>query len=221
MTDYTGSYQKFLAELYEVVHKAGRKQKDIKTVVVSKTQPADELMGLYNLGCCDFGENRVPELLEKMTFPFHGHGQVQWHFIGPLQKNKVNKIIGKTALIHSVDSVELAKKISEASIEASITTAVLIQVNASGESSKQGFTPAEFVTALPSLRELKGIKIEGLMTMAPLTEDEAPIRRTFSTLRKLRDDAGLVHLSMGMSNDFKIAIEEGATIIRIGSKIFS
>lgn len=221
MPDYGASYIKFLADLYEVVHQSGRKQKDVKVVAVSKTHPLSALEQVYGLGCTEFGENRVPEFLEKSTHKFSGHGDVHWHFIGPLQKNKVGKIIGKTTLIHSVDALDLAKKISEASINSNITTSVLLQVNTSGESSKQGFTPQEFVEALPQLKELQGLVLEGLMTMAPLTEDAAPIRRAFGALRKLRDDAGLVHLSMGMSNDYKIAVQEGATILRIGSKIFS
>lgn len=221
MADYGGLYLKFLADLYEVVHSAGRKQKDVKVVAVSKTHPVSALEQVYAVGCHEFGENRVPEFLEKVAFPFRGHGEIHWHFIGPLQKNKVAKVIGKTTLIHSVDSLELAKKISEASLIAGLTTAVLLQVNTSGEASKQGFTPKEFVDTLSQLRELQGISLEGLMTMAPLTDDAGPIRRTFSALRKLRDDAGLVHLSMGMSNDYKIAVEEGATLLRIGSKIFA
>ncbi len=221
MTDFGASYLKFLAELYEIVHAAGRKQKDVKVVAVSKTHPVSVLEQVYAKGCCEFGENRVPEFLEKAAFPFRGHGDVHWHFIGPLQKNKVAKIIGKTTLIHSVDSYDLAKKISEASVESGVITAILAQVNTSGESSKQGFTPQEFTQTLQLLKELPGITLEGLMTMAPLTENEVTIRRTFATLRKLRDDAGLLHLSMGMSNDYKIAVEEGATLLRVGSKIFS
>ncbi len=221
MADYGGSYLKFLAELYEVVHKAGRQQKDIKVIAVSKTQPLSSLEQVYNVGCREFGENRVPEFLEKSAHRFQGHGPVHWHFIGPLQKNKVSKIIGKTTLVHSVDSVELARKISASSEEANTVTRVLIQVNTSGEHSKQGFTPEEFKTQLHDLKQLAGISIEGLMTMAPLTDNETRVRRAFSDLRKLRDDAGLVELSMGMSNDYKIAIEEGSTMIRIGSKIFT
>jgi hypothetical protein len=221
MTDFGDSYLKFLAELYEIVHAAGRKQKDVKVVAVSKTHPVSALEQVYAKGCCEFGENRVPEFLEKTAFPFRGHGEVHWHFIGPLQKNKVSKILGKTTLIHSVDTLDLAKKISEGSAASGIVTSILAQVNTSGESSKQGFTPQEFNQAVSQLKELPGIKLEGLMTMAPLTDNEAVIRRAFAALRKLRDDAGLVHLSMGMSNDYKIAVEEGSTILRVGTKIFS
>lgn len=221
MSNYGTSYLKFLAELYEVTHKAGRHQKDIKVIAVSKTQPMSSLEQVYNMGCKDFGENRVPELLEKIAYRFHGHGDVRWHFIGQLQKNKVNKIIGKTAMIHSVDSVDLAKKISSASLEGGVVTKVLIQVNVSGEHSKQGFTPEEFKAHLFEMKALEGLSVDGLMTMAPLTDNEVTVRRVFSDLRKLRDSTGLAELSMGMSNDYKIAVEEGATMIRIGSKIFS
>lgn len=220
MTRPGENYLKFLAELYETAHRYGRKQGEIQVVAVTKTHSGSEVEELYRAGCLDFGENRVPELLEKMSYPFRGHGDPRWHFIGPLQKNKVNKLIGKTALIHSIDTIDLAKKVSESSLASEKKTAVLIQVNTSGESSKQGFTPEEFVNSLEEMRSFPGISIEGLMTMAPLIDDPIVIRRAFSKLRKLRDDAKLTHLSMGMSNDYAIAIEEGATLLRIGSKLF-
>lgn len=195
---------------------SGRSLDEITLVIVTKNHPLEEILPLYHQGFLDFGENRVQEAFSKM-----GQKNIRWHLIGHLQKKKVKKVIGKFHLIHSVDSLELAESLSKASGEAGITTHILLQVNVSGEETKQGLSPQEWEKVRNEVFSLPHLKIEGLMTMAPLTEDTSLIRHVFSQLKKMRDSWGLKHLSMGMSHDFEIAIEEGATIVRIGSAIFN
>jgi PLP dependent protein len=176
-------------------------------------------MEAYQVGCRDFAESRVNDALKKMeTLP----ADIRWHFIGKLQKNKVSKAIGRFCLIHSVDSRELAEKISVASLNQNLVTKILLQVNTSKEESKSGLSSEEWKQHLDYLFTLQGVEIQGLMTIAPLTMNEWRIRQTFSYLRLLRDEIGrdLPILSMGMSHDFHIAIQEGSTLVRIGSKIF-
>lgn len=200
---------------------------DIEThlLLVTKSAFLSQMQEAYDLGCRDFAESRVQALLEKKAqFPF----DINWHFIGSLQSNKVNKIVGQVSLIHSVDSENLAMKIATRSQELGITSQILLQVNTSGEDSKQGFTEESCMQAFQALNDLAGIGIKGLMTMAPLTEDMQIVRNCFAGLRNLRDrlrlltknEEGLPYLSMGMSQDYKIAIEEGATHLRIGSLVF-
>ena len=187
---------------------------DALLVAVTKGRSVEEIMELYEQGIRDFGENRVQEALAKMEqLP----KDIRWHFIGKLQKNKVSKVIGKFYLIHSVDTPELARLISQKSIE---TTSILLEVNTSGEGSKSGLSPQEWALEIENLKKLPHLEIKGLMTMAPLTDDEIAIRRCFSKLRELKEAWGFKELSMGMSSDFKIALEEGATMVRIGRKLY-
>ncbi len=196
----------------------------VTLVVVTKGRSYEEVYSAYEEGARHFGENRVPEALEKISqLP----SDIHWHFIGSLQKNKVRKVLGHFDLIHSVDSLELAKKISEVSEEMGRTTSILLQANTSGEEAKHGYAPEQWISDFKALLRLPSLDVQGLMTMAPLTEDEDTIRRCFAGLRSLRDSLqdsfgrSLPHLSMGMSNDYRIAIEEGATLVRIGSAIFN
>lgn len=206
--------------LQEIEHQAracGRKSEDIKLVVVTKNTPENEILKVYERGFHDFGESRVLETVEKrLSLP----QDINWHLIGRLQKNKVAKAVGAFALIHSVDSFELAKKISEISVEKNVVSSILLQVNTSGEVQKAGFTIEVFKEQFAALNQLQNIKINGLMTMAPKTMNEAIIRSCFRDLRLLKEEFGLQVLSMGMSNDYKIAISEGSTLLRIGSAIF-
>lgn len=195
----------------------------VTLVAVSKQQPMEALKSVYAAGCRDFGESRVQEAIPKMeALP-----EARWHFIGTLQENKVRKIIGRCALIHSVDSVALARKISQVSQELGVTTPILLQVNTSGEPSKHGLSMQEWRQNLRSVLTLPMISVEGFMTMAPLSEDDSVVRRCFHDLHQFRGEMEqstnrrYPHLSMGMSQDYKIAIEEGATIVRLGSVIFS
>lgn len=215
-----------LLETREILCQQGhRLAAEVSLVAVSKGRSIQEIEETYRTGCRDFGESRVQEALEKIEqLP----SDIRWHFIGRLQKNKVNKVVGRFALIHAVDSWDLAEKISISSLAKEITSSVLCAVNTSGEKTKAGFSPIELENVFMDLLHLKGIEIQGLMTMAPLTEDEGIIRHCFSELRFLRDRlqfiakerANLTTLSMGMSHDYPLAILEGSTLIRIGTKVF-
>ena len=204
----------------------GRKIDDITLITVSKTQSIEAIQETYIQGCRDFGESRLQEALEKINrFP----SDCKWHFIGSLQKNKVQKVISSFQLIHSVDTLELAEKIEELSKSKKQNTSILLQVNVSGERTKHGLSSEDWEKVLDRLNSLSHLKIEGLMTMAPLTNDTELIRSCFRQLYALRDrwrvrmrEPNLFHhLSMGMSHDYLIAIEEGATLLRVGSAIFS
>jgi pyridoxal phosphate enzyme (YggS family) len=218
--------EKNLREILERIslaaHQAGRREEEISLVAISKGRSLEEIREAYLLGVRDFGESRVGEALEKIEqLP----SDIRWHFIGKLQRNKVSKVIGRFTLIHSVDTVELAEKISHLSFEKGVKTSILLEVNTSGESSKGGLSVQEWEGYYQQLLELKGVNIQGLMTMAPLTENEGIIRHCFCELRlclqRLQRRGGeLTTLSMGMSNDFPLAIQEGATLLRIGTALF-
>lgn len=221
----TDNYEHVLKEIEQTALQCGRKPSDVNLVVVTKSVNWQRIQPIYNLGQRNFGENRLQEAIEKKAgAPQDCH----WHFIGTLQKNKVRKVIENFCLIHSVDSFELARKISECSRDLNITTRILLQSNTSGEESKHGYTPQQWKECLEELLVLPHLSIDGLMTMAPLTEDVSLIKNCFTSLRMLRDELNILangkfflpHLSMGMSHDFKIAIAEGATLVRIGSAIF-
>lgn len=193
--------------------------KDITLVAVTKHHSVQEIKDLYDAGCRVFGENKLQEALPKIQ---EMPADCSWHMIGTLQKNKVRKAIESFMLIESVDNPELAEKISSVSQELGQVTPVLLQVNVSEEKSKHGLSINDWKEAYPRVKELPGIRIDGLMTMAPFIDDKPYIRRCFSRLRRLRDELPGIghHLSMGMSHDYKEAIAEGATIVRIGSLLF-
>lgn len=209
--------EKVRSQIAEACHKSGRDPSDVALIAVTKYATNEDLLEAYRLGLRSFAESRIPTALEKMA---HLPSDISWHFIGHLQSNKAAKSAGRFALIHSIDSLALAKKISDASLVQNCITQLLLQVNTSGEASKQGFTISACRQHFAKLSQLPGIAVQGLMTMAPLTEDEQVLRSCFSLLRSLRDELKLPHLSMGMSHDFPIAIEEGATLLRIGSALF-
>lgn len=210
------SYLRVLERMQQAATRSGRNINDITLVAVTKGRLITDIQSLYAQGCRNFGENRVQEALPKID----QIADAKWHFIGTLQKNKVAKMIGKFEWIHSVDSVELAEKISQASVSAGLISKILLEVNVSGEASKHGLPPDVWRQNYVNVKTFPGLHIGGLMTMAPLTDDQQLIRNTFRNLRKLRDELALPHLSMGMSQDFEIAIEEGATMIRVGSAFF-
>jgi len=205
---------------------AGRNPDEVAIVAVSKGHVLEEIQEAYWAGCRDFGENRIQEALAKMK---KTPSDIRWHFVGKLQKNKVNKVVGCFDLIHSVDTAEIAKKIAEVSHARGVVSSILLEVNTSGEETKSGLTAKEWEATIADLLDLRDIEIHGLMTMAPLTEDEGVIRHCFASLRLLRDRlqeiaglrADLSTLSMGMTNDFPVAIQEGATLVRIGTAIFT
>lgn len=210
-------YLEILQQVQDFARKNKRDPKSITLVAVTKGRTVDEILSLYQLGCRNFGESRVDEALEKMEkLP----KDIQWHLIGTLQKNKVRKVMGKFALIHSVDTPELAKKISECSLETGLKTPILLQANTSGEESKHGLSFEEWLEKFGEMKQLEGIDIRGLMTIAPLMDDENTIRHSFAKLRELGERLKLKHLSMGMSQDYPLAIAEGATLLRIGTALY-
>ncbi len=202
-------------EIAMIAARCGRSFSEIELIAVTKNYSLEHILPAYEAGITNFGENRLQEAFDKMEL---APKEISWHLIGTLQTKKVSKVKESFALIHSVDSIKLAEKLSQTSVE----QAILLQVNSSGEATKQGFSPAELQESYEKLSLLPNLKIQGFMTMAPLTDDKKVIRRCFSLLRHLRDelDSTLPHLSMGMSNDYAIAIEEGATLLRIGSALF-
>ncbi len=194
-------------------------------VAVSKNATVLQIKELYGAGCRDFAESRVQTALEKLpNLP----SDIRWHFIGRLQRNKINKILGKFFLIHSIDSFDLAEELAKKSRMADLETSVLLQVNIMQEKAKQGFTEEECLSQFVNLSSLHGIKILGLMTMAKEGAGEHILHDCFKRLfllrealrKEIKDDAILPYLSMGMSQDYRIALEEGANLIRIGSSIF-
>lgn len=217
-------YQNVLKEIAAAAKGCSRDPSNIRLIAVTKTVDWEKVLPLYEAGQRDFGENRVVDALEKKG---SAPDDCRWHLIGTLQSNKVRKVVGNFVLIHSVDSVELAKKISDVSLEQGIVTEVLLQANVSGEGTKHGLSAGEWMEHFHEVLAFPGIQVKGLMTMAPETDDKEIIRNCFSELRLLRDalqtrfpTADLRELSMGMSSDFKIAIEEGATLLRIGSALW-
>ncbi len=209
-----------LAAVEERIAKAcarsGRQRSDVTLVAVTKMVAPEVAALCTELGILDLGEGRPQELWRKAAaLPKN----IRWHLIGHLQRNKIDRTLPLVQRIHAVDSVRLLQAIEQEAVKQQRQVSVLLEVNASGEAAKQGFAPAEVLRLTPIIRQLKQIQVLGLMTMAALQEPEA-CRPTFVTLRKLRDQLGLEHLSMGMSNDFEIAIEEGATLIRLGSVLF-
>jgi len=201
--------------------RAGRAPESVRLIAVSKKQDVSAVRGAFNAGQNLFGENYVQELVPKAeqleNLP------VEWHFIGPLQSNKVRKIIGKVELIHSVDRESLLQEISRQAELHHLRQKILIQVNVSGESSKSGLAPSEVSAFMERAARLPGIEVRGLMTMPPLVEATDGNRGYFRSLKKLFDDiqtGSLFELSMGTSQDFETAIEEGATLIRVGTEIF-
>lgn len=214
-----------LQRIQSAAQSSGRNSSDVTLVGVTKMVDYDAARACYQAGIVDLGENRVQELNYKIPYI----PQARWHLIGRLQTNKVKDIVGKVCLIHSVDSWHLAAEIDKRYSRAGLQAAVLIQVNISGEQQKAGINPAEVETFLDSIGQLSSIQVKGLMTIAPEvrnTEETRPIFRElyhFKTTiaKKTLKNVNMEFLSMGMSQDFDIAIEEGSNMVRIGSAIFS
>lgn len=210
----------------QAARRAGRDPKTVRLLAATKTVSAERLEEAVAAGLHLFGENRLQEALPKLE-ALQRH-QIEWHFIGQLQRRKVKQVVGRFALIHSVDSVELAEEIQRRSEEAGLRQAVLLEINVGGEASKGGFEPDEVVRVAPLLAGLPNVLVMGLMTIPPPTTDMAAARGYFRALRELAPRitkaAGgaltLMELSMGMSQDFAAAIEEGATIVRVGTMLF-
>jgi pyridoxal phosphate enzyme (YggS family) len=216
-------YEAVRRQVADAADVAGRDPDDVLVVAVTKTHGIDVIRQAIEAGIDDFGENRVQEFLGKYgLFP-----TARWHFIGSLQTNKAKDVVGRASLIHSVDSVRLLAEVDRRAQAAGVVQAVLLEVNVSGEASKHGFAPDDVREALVEASHMPGVAVKGLMTMAPFGRPE-DARWVFRELRELRDSlremplngVELDELSMGMSNDFRVAVEEGATIVRVGTAIF-
>lgn len=209
----------------EAAFRAGRNPGEIAMVAVTKTVSSDLINQAIDLGAAVIGENRVQEAVQK-------HPEVRekavWHLIGHLQSNKAKKAVELFSLIQSIDSLNLAREVGRRALEIGKEQEILLEVNTSGEPQKYGFQTDEVVKVLNEIKDVEGVKVTGLMTVGPLTEDDQRVRKAFRRLRAIFQEAArlglpnvqMKHLSMGMSGDFEIAIEEGSTMVRIGSAIF-
>lgn len=213
------------ARVREACLRAGRDPGEVTLIAVSKTKPASMIQEAYEEGVKDFGENKVQEILEKQpVLP----GDIRWHMIGHLQRNKVKQVIDKAVLIHSVDSLRLAEQIEEECAKKNIPVDILLEVNVAREESKYGFFLEEVFEAARKISKFPHVHIRGLMTIAPFVENSEENRKVFKKLFefyvdtnwKSIDNVSMDVLSMGMSGDYEVAIEEGATMVRVGTNIF-
>lgn len=214
-----------MRRIREAAARSGRKPEDITLIAVSKTKPVSSIREIYDCGIREFGENKVQEICQKSEeLP----EDIHWHMIGHLQRNKVKSVIGRVKLIHSVDSVRLAEQISREAVKRNIHAEILLEVNVAKEETKYGFRAEEAEEALRNIALLPGLSVRGLMTSAPFTDEAENNRQYFKYLRQLCvdlkskniDNTSMDFLSMGMTGDFEVAIEEGATHIRVGTAIF-
>jgi len=197
--------------------RAGRSRGEVTLVAVTKTVAPSAIEAAYRAGLRDFGENRVQEAKPKIEALAYLEPPLTWHMVGHLQTNKVDAALSLFDIIQSVDSVRLAQKLSQ---HAQGTIPVLLQVNVAGEATKSGLPPQEVARAAEEIARLPKLKVEGLMTIAPWVSDPEAVRPVFRRLRELRDALGLRQISMGMTDDFEVAVEEGATMLRIGRALF-
>lgn len=219
------NYKYIKGQVEECAKACGRNPEDITLIAVSKTKPLSNIEELIEIGVEDFGENKVQELCEKFE---HVSKPVRFHLIGHLQTNKVKYIVDKACLIHSVDSVKLAKEIQKEAAKKQVTAEILIEVNVAKEDSKFGLLVDEVIPFIEEIATYPNLHVNGLMTIAPFVENPEENRKYFSALKQLSldiilkniDNIDMNVLSMGMTNDYKVAIEEGATMVRVGTAIF-
>ena len=209
----------------EACRRSGRRREDVQLIAVSKTKPVEMIREAYDAGARDFGENYVQEIRDKVPqLP----SDIRWHMIGHLQRNKVKYIADKVVMIHSVDNVELAQTISKEALKKQVVIPVLIEVNVAQEETKIGVSLQDAEDLIRSISGLPGLHVSGLMTSAPPVADPEENRPVFAALRQLSvdiaakniDNVSMNVLSMGMTNDFEVAVEEGATLVRVGTAIF-
>ncbi len=220
----TENYKEVQSFVKESEKKSSYGQK-VTLIAVSKTKPSSDIKALYDIGVRDFGENKVQELCDKYDeLP----KDIKWHLIGHLQTNKVKYIVDKVYLIHSVDSIHLAQQIEHECEKKNVDVNILIQVNVAKEDTKFGLMAEDVMSMIETISKLPHIHIKGLMTIAPFVEDAEENRQVFSDLKKLSvdirnkniDNVSMDVLSMGMSGDYRVAIEEGSTMVRVGTSIF-
>lgn len=203
--------------------RSGRLASDIELVAVSKTHSIEKIREFVDQGITLFGESRLQEAMAKISML---PSKLRWHYIGHLQTNKIRKALPRFELFHSVDTLPLAQEMDRIAADLGLFPRVLLEINVSGEASKYGFSPEAIKRSLEELLKLPRLQVEGLMTMAPLSSDPETTRPFFARLRELREELTiksgipLTTLSMGMSNDYEVAIEEGATLVRVGSALF-
>lgn len=211
--------------IIEACNRAGRNPDDVKLIAVSKTKPVEMLKEVYDTGMRDFGENYVQELIDKIeVMP----DDINWNMIGHLQRNKVKYIVGKVSMIHSVDSLRLAEEINKESVKKNVITDILVEVNVAKEENKFGISTDEALEFIKEISVLPAIRVRGFMTSAPFVDDPEENRCYFRQLRQLLvdinekniDNISMDVLSMGMTNDYTVAVEEGATMVRVGTAIF-
>lgn len=223
MDEIAGNLERVRSQIAEASKKARRSPDDIELVAISKTHEAEKVRGAFEAGQQLFGESRVQEARAKISLL---PSALRWHFVGRLQKNKIRHALPLFELFHSVDSLERARDMNRIAEEEGLHPRVLLEVNVAGEGSKIGFAPELLRAQTEALLELPRLTIEGLMTIPPLAPEAEASRPYFVALRELRDQLAaqfrlnLPHLSMGMSGDFAVAIEEGATLVRVGTAIF-
>ena len=219
------NYEAVKKNIEQACMRSNRDLSEVTLIAVSKTKPVPMLQEIYDAGARDFGENKVQELCQKYEeLP----QDIRWHMIGHLQRNKVKQVVGKAALIHSVDSYRLAQEISLQAQKQNITVPILIEVNIAKEESKFGIAKEDTIQLVEEIAELPNLTIQGLMTIAPFVDDPEDNRLYFREIKQLSvdiknkniDSVTMDVLSMGMTNDYEVAIEEGATIVRVGTGIF-
>ena len=219
------NYREVEARVAAACERAGRPREDVTLIAVSKTKPVELVQELMTIGVKDFGENHAQEVVAKtevITEPLN------WHFIGHLQRNKVKYVVGRACLIHSVSSVRLAEEIQKESAKKNLVTKVLIEVNIADEETKSGISKEEAVELVKAAAQMPNLKVMGLMAIAPPVEDPAENRGYFRQMKELLQEIDAMELpgvemkelSMGMTGDFEVAIEEGATMVRVGTAIF-
>lgn len=225
MTDIKENLLQVEEQIRGACAKSGRKEAEVTLIAVSKTKPVELLKEAYDAGAREFGENKVQEILDKAPkLP----SDIRWHMIGHLQKNKVRQVIDKVVLIHSVDTVALAGQIEKEAAKRDLQMDILLEVNVAGEESKFGFRVEEVLDAVREIANFSHVHIKGLMTIAPFVENSEENRDIFQKLYQLCvdikskniDNVSMSVLSMGMTGDYEVAVEEGATMIRVGTGIF-
>ena len=239
MADIVRNLERVRQDIAEAAHRSGRSPDDITLVAVTKTFPADVVLTAYEAGVRHFGENRAREGVSKITAlePYLSSTPPTWHMIGHIQSRKARLVVEHYDYVHSVDRLKIARRLSDYSDQTERTVPVLLECNISGEASKYGFPVDEwdqepsqreaFFSAAAEILDLPGLRVEGIMTMPPYVDDPEEVRPLFVSLRSLRDalreqfpSANWRHLSMGMTSDYQVAVEEGATMVRIGRGIF-
>lgn len=219
------NYNNIKENVIKTAQNCGRNPDDITLIAVSKTKPLSDIEELITIGVKDFGENKVQELCDKYE---HVSKPVDFHLIGHLQTNKVKYVVDKACMIHSVDSIKLAKEIQKEAAKKNVICQILIEVNVAEEDSKFGLKVPDVISFVEEISTYPNIHINGLMTIAPFVDDPEDNRQYFHTLKQLSldikskniDNVSMNVLSMGMTNDYKIAIEEGSTMVRVGTAIF-